>query len=174
MHTAATTEPRPQRERREEIGKRGVLILIPPPPANETMLRGAARVLLRPSLGLSPPVCACRPFCSGVSEEGKALVQSFLQRASRPKMGKARAKTSAGQRELDLTKQAKNFEGMDLTALLRLNGAKLKELGLPCQERKRLLKYTAKANQGQTLVGRDRKGGTWRERDGIEKGTSPS
>ena len=94
-------------------------------------------------------------------------MQSFLERASRPKMGKARAKQSAGQRELDLTKQAKHFEDMDLPALLRLDGAALKQLGVPCQERKRLLKFTAKANQGHALVGRDRKGGTWREREGV-------
>ena len=118
--------------------------------------------------GALPSRLSCRPFCSGVSEESTALVEKFLERASRPIMGKARAKQSAGQRALDLTKQAKNFEGMDLPALLRLDGAALKKLGVPCQERKRLLKFTAKANQGQTLVGRDRKGGTWRE---AERGT---
>ena len=132
-------------------------------PTDSAMLR-AARLLGAPSSRLlPPPVCACRPFCSGVSEESTALVQSFLERASRPIMGKARAKQSAGQRALDLTKQAKNFEGMDLPALLRLDGAALKKLGIPCQERKRLMKFSAKANQGQALVGRDWKGGTWRE-----------
>ena len=128
------------------------------------MLRAAAARLA----GAWPPRLSCRQFCSGVSEESTALVEKFLERASRPIMGKARAKQSAGQRALDLTKQAKNFEGMDLPALLRLDGAALKKLGVPCQERKRLLKFTAKANQGQTLVGRDRKGGTWRE---AERGT---
>eukprot|EP00320_Phaeocystis_rex_P005980 CAMPEP_0119071602 /NCGR_PEP_ID=MMETSP1178-20130426/52160_1 /TAXON_ID=33656 /ORGANISM="unid sp, Strain CCMP2000" /LENGTH=90 /DNA_ID=CAMNT_0007053543 /DNA_START=210 /DNA_END=482 /DNA_ORIENTATION=+ len=83
-------------------------------------------------------------------------------------MGKARAKQSAGQRALDLTKQAKNFEDIDLPALLRLDGKALKELGLPCQERKRLLKFTAKANQGQVLVGRNWKGGRWSERAASE------
>ena len=134
------------------------------PCENSAMLLRAARLLGAPSSRLlPPPVCACRPFCSGVSEESTALVQSFLERASRPIMGKARAKQSAGQRALDLTKQAKNFEGMDLPALLRLDGAALKKLGIPCQERKRLMKFSAKANQGQALVGRDWKGGTWRE-----------
>mmetsp|Transcript_5482 Transcript_5482/g.10806 ORF Transcript_5482/g.10806 Transcript_5482/m.10806 type:complete len:143 (-) Transcript_5482:256-684(-) len=135
------------------------------------MLKTALRALsgARSSASLlQPPACACRTFCSGTSEESKALIHKFLERASRPKMGKARAKQSAGQRALDLTKQAKNFEDIDLPALLRLDGKALKELGLPCQERKRLLKFTAKANQGQVLVGRNWKGGRWSERAASE------
>ena len=99
-----------------------------------------------------------RPFCNEVGEEGKVLVQRVLEAASRPKMGKARANQSAGQRGLDLSKQAKNLEDLDLPALLRLDGTALKARNFPVQERKRLLKFVAKANQpGYTLTGR-----TWR------------
>ena len=100
-----------------------------------------------------PLVSSCRAFCSGVSDEAKEQVLNFLKAASRPKMGKAKAKQSAGQRALDLTRSAKALDDLDLPGLLRLKGADLKKREIPCQERKRLSRYIAKANQGYTWVG---------------------
>ena len=71
-----------------------------------------------------------RALCTEASDEAKkALVQRFLDAASRPKMGKGRAKQSAGQRALDLGKQAKSLEDLDLPQLLALDGAALKASG---------------------------------------------
>ena len=111
---------------------------------------------LRRVCSMLPSCMPGRALCTEASDEAKkALVQRFLDAASRPKMGKGRAKQSAGQRALDLGKQAKSLEDLDLPQLLALDGASLKERNVGCQERKRLLKFIAKANQGYTLKGKD-------------------
>ena len=83
-----------------------------------------------------------------------ALNLEFLRVASRPIMGKAKARQSAGQKALDLTKQLKNLDDLDMGALLRADGAELKRRGVPVQERKRLLKFTDKYVQGYRHDGR--------------------
>ena len=69
-------------------------------------------------------------------------------------MGKAKARQSAGQKALDLTKQMKNLEDLDLAAVVRLNSAELKKRGVPTQDRKRLLNYADKYAQGYRHDGR--------------------
>ena len=102
-----------------------------------------------------PALVFARSLCSsGPTDEQKAEVVEFLHAASRPIMGKAKAKTSAGQKALDLTKQAGRLEDVDLTGLLRLTTEDLRERGVPCQERKRLLNYTDKYLQGFRHDGR--------------------
>jgi len=88
------------------------------------------------------------------TDAAKAQVEEFLRAASRPKMGVAKAKQSAGQKALDLTKQANRMKDMDLKALLQTDGRKLKELGLPVQERKRLLNFIDKYLRGYKHDGR--------------------
>ena len=97
---------------------------------------------------------ARRALCSEVSEESKAAVLDFLKAASREKMGLAKAKQSAGQKALDLTRLAKQFDDLDLPGLLRLKTADLKQRGVGVQERKRMLRYMAKANQGFVVKGK--------------------
>ena len=53
----------------------------------------------------------------------------------------SKARQSAGQKALDLTKQMKNLDDLDLKTLLRLDGAELRRRGVPCQDRKRLLRF---------------------------------
>ena len=91
----------------------------------------------------------------------KSLMHSLFARGGvgvsllpRPKMGVAKAKQSAGQKALDLTKQANRMKDMDLKALLHTDGKKLKELGLPVQERKRLLNFIDKYLRGYKHDGR--------------------
>ena len=50
---------------------------------------------------------------------GPSQIEEFLRRASRPKMGKAKAKQSAGQRAIDLTKHLSKFEDMSYEQLLQ-------------------------------------------------------
>ena len=69
-------------------------------------------------------------------------------------MGLAKAKQSAGQRAMDLTKQLSKLDGLALDDLLRVNGAALKERGVPTQERKRILKFTDKVRNGWAHDGR--------------------
>ena len=69
-------------------------------------------------------------------------------------MGIAKAKQSAGQKALDLTKQANRLGDLDMPALLRCDREKLKELGVPVQERKRLLRFLEKYRQGYRHDGR--------------------
>ena len=51
---------------------------------------------------------------------GPSQIEDFLRRASRPKMGKAKAKQSAGQRAIDLTKHLSKFEDMSYEQLLQV------------------------------------------------------
>ena len=126
-----------------------------PPSSSRRML--ALRMLRRSAL--QPTCCglARRALCTEVSEESKQQILKFLGAASRPKMGKAKAKQSAGQRALDLSKQAKNLDDLDMAQVLSLNGAELKKRNVPCQDRKRMLRFINKANQGFTMAG-----ATWR------------
>lgn len=98
-----------------------------------------------------------RHLCAGSEpdEAAKAEVLEFLRAASRPIQGKAKAKTSAGQMALDLTRHASRLEDLDLKGVLRCDGAELKRRGIGCQERKRLLKYTYKYLQGYRHDGRE-------------------
>ena len=120
------------------------------------LVRGAS--LLRASAAAAPPRtpplllrATSRALCDAApdpDELRKKELLDFLRTASRPIMGKAKAPQSAGQRAIDLTKQLKNLDDLDLRALLRLDTEALKKRGLPCQERKRLLSYTDKYVQG--------------------------
>lgn len=74
-----------------------------------------------------------RAFCTEISEASKAELMSFLKAASRPKLGLGKAKQSSGQKALDLTRQAKMFDDLDLPGLLRLKSADLKKREVPCQ-----------------------------------------
>ena len=56
-------------------------------------------------------------MCSEASNEA---ILNFLKLASRPKMGLAKAKQSAGQRAIDLSKHASKFQGMTLEELLQV------------------------------------------------------
>jgi hypothetical protein len=94
-----------------------------------------------------------RHFCAK-SSGAMMDVEEFLRVASRPIMGKAKAKQSAGQRAIDLTKQASKLADLDFPALLRTNSRQLKELGLGVQERKRLLNFVDKYLQGWRHDGR--------------------
>ena len=96
---------------------------------------------------------AFRNFSRGLCADAKqAEVLEFLRCASRPKMGKAKAKQSAAQRTLDLTKFAGKFE--DLPTLLRMKTPELKDAGVGCQERKRLVNFIDKYLQGYRHDGR--------------------
>lgn len=94
---------------------------------------------------------AARNLCTDAT---KNLVEQFLKAASRPKFGKAKAKQSAGQKPVDLTKQASRLGELDFAALLRTKGAALKEMGIPVQERKRMLNFLDKYRQGFRHDGR--------------------
>ena len=74
-----------------------------------------------------------RAFCTEISEESKAELMNFLKAASRPKMGLGKAKQSSGQSALDLTKQARALDDLDLPGLLRLSSTDLKKREVPCQ-----------------------------------------
>lgn len=114
---------------------------------------GGARPLLVPR---------ARRLCEAVAEEArKAELTEFLRTVSRPIMGKAKARQSAGQKPLDLTKQLKNLDDLDLRTLLRLDGAELKRRGVPVQDRRRLLRFTDKYVQGFRHDGRQSKH-SWR------------
>ena len=65
----------------------------------------------------------------GVTDEQKAEVETFLRNISRPIMGKAKAKQSAGQRALDITKQSSRLDDVDMDTLLRMDSAELKKRG---------------------------------------------
>ena len=98
------------------------------------------------------PLCVpLRRLCDGPpppSEEEKARVLKFLRVASRPIQGMGKAKQTAGQKALDLTKQASRLEDLDLNGVLRCDTKELKKRGVPVQDRKRLLKFTRKYVQG--------------------------
>ena len=120
-------------------------------PAQPASLRFSPQ---RSTGALGPSV---RHLCAGSEpdEAAKAEVLEFLRAASRPIQGKAKAKTSAGQMALDLTRHASRLEDLDLKGVLRCDGAELKRRGIGCQERKRLLKYTYKYLQGYRHDGRE-------------------
>ena len=101
---------------------------------------------LRPPRGLS------RGLCTDAAEASKAELELFLKRASRPILGQAKAKTSSGQKVLDLTKQMSRLQDLTLPELCKVKGEELKRRGLPVQERKRLLRYTAKQRTGWTWM----------------------
>ena len=84
-------------------------------------------------------------------------LEGFLKAASRPIMGLAKAKQSAGQKALDLTKHTNRLADMDLNGLLRTNREQLKKLGVPVQERKRIMRFVDKYLQGYRHDGREGK-----------------
>lgn len=131
------------------VGRRALLAAASAPSSTRHSLAPAA-FPRQPHLALF-----ARTLCSsGPTDEQKAEVLEFLRAASRPIMGKAKAKTTAGQKALDLTKQAGRLEDVDITGLLRLTTEDLRERGVPCQERKRILNYTDKYLQGFRHDGR--------------------
>ena len=81
------------------------------------------------SSALRPPLLGARSLCEAADEARKAELLEFLRCASRPIMGKAKARQSAGQKALDLTKQAKNLDDLDLRALVRCDQPRLPERG---------------------------------------------
>ena len=81
------------------------------------------------------PAVRARMLCADAEPDGKAALEAFLKNISRPKMGQARAKQSAGQRAMDLSKQLSKLDGLTLDELLRIDGATLKEKGVPTQAR---------------------------------------
>lgn len=95
-----------------------------------------------------------RALCTSAEDASKAEVLEFLRAASRPIMGKAKAKQSAGQKALDLTKQANRLDGVDMAGLMRIKSAELESRGVPCQERKRILRFVDKYRQGFRHDGR--------------------
>ena len=90
-----------------------------------------------------------RWLCDAADGE-KARLEAFLRSASRPKMGEARAKQSAGQKALDLARHLGAMEGITLDQLAAMGTIELKKLGLEPQERKRLLRHTYKLRTGWT------------------------
>ena len=87
-----------------------------------------------------------RSLCSEVD---KGAVVQLLKRMNRPKMGQAKAKTSAGKKALDLDKGASKLPGdWTVERLLKTNTKELREHGFGCQERKRMLKFLEKVRQG--------------------------
>ena len=106
----------------------------------------------------APPLLAARarPLCdeAAADEARKAELLEFLRSASRPIMGQAKARQSAGQRPIDLTKQMKNLEDLSFHELLRIDGAELKKRGVPVQDRKRIRNFADKYVQGYRHDGR--------------------
>lgn len=92
------------------------------------------------------------PLCT---EASQPELESFLVAASRPIMGKAKARQSAGQKALDLTKQLNRLKDFDIPTLLRASSKQLKDVGVPVQERKRLLNFLNKYKQGYRHDGRE-------------------
>ena len=114
----------------------------------------SSRLTTRPSLLFRASRALCDAASEAAEEARKAELLEFLRCASRPIMGKAKARQSAGQKALDLTKQMKNLEDLDLAAVVRLNSAELKKRGVPTRDRKRLLNYADKYAQGYRHDGR--------------------
>lgn len=114
-----------------------------PSPANSLVFRASSRAL-----------CDAAP---DADEARKAEVLEFLRSASRPIQGKAKAKQSAGQRAVDLTKQMKNLDDVDLHAILRMSREDLVKRGVPVQDRKRLMNFANKYVQGYRHDGRQGK-----------------
>ena len=94
----------------------------------------AMRGLLRSPVALEASATLSRfrsqRWLCGVTDEQKAEVESFLKNAQRPKMGKAKAKQSAGQKAIDLMKQASRVNEGTLDDLLRMDSKQLKEKGV--------------------------------------------
>ena len=140
--------------RRAALSPRASVPCLPPLRAAAAAAPAPRMLSLLPQRTAAMPVPFARSLCSGPSEASKATVTEFLRVASRPIQGKAKAKTSAGQKALDLTKSASKLEDLDLGGVLRCDGKELKRRGLGVQERKRLLKYTHKYLQGWRHDGR--------------------
>jgi hypothetical protein len=64
------------------------------------------------------PAHHLRSLCAGATSG--TSVEMMLKLASRPKMGLAKAKQSAGQRAIDLTKYTSKFAGMSFQELLQV------------------------------------------------------
>lgn len=64
------------------------------------------------------PAHHVRSLCAGTASENP--IERMLKLASRPKMGLAKAKQSAGQRAIDLTKYTSKFAGMPFQELLQV------------------------------------------------------
>lgn len=122
------------------------------------MLRALASRMRAVAPPPRPLLQRARCLCDAAEDEGrKAELLEFLRTASRPIMGKAKARQSAGQKPLDLTKQMKNLEDVDVGALLRMGGPELARRGVPVQDRKRLMRFTDKYVQGYRHDGRQGK-----------------
>lgn len=91
----------------------------------EAML--AVRGMLRTRAWKFAPSHFQRWFCNAGDSSGE--LATFLSNASRPKMGKAKAKQSAGQKALDLMKQLPRLEGLTLPDFLGLRSADLRKRG---------------------------------------------
>ena len=93
-------------------------------------LRGVfSRARAAPAPACFNPLRSQQRWLCGISDEQKAEVETFLRNISRPIMGKAKAKQSAGQKALDLTKQLSRLDDVDMDTLLRMNSAELKNRG---------------------------------------------
>mmetsp|Transcript_9418 Transcript_9418/g.20623 ORF Transcript_9418/g.20623 Transcript_9418/m.20623 type:complete len:150 (-) Transcript_9418:134-583(-) len=95
-----------------------------------------------------------RALCSTPEPDAKAELELFLQRASRPIMGLGKAKQSAGQTPLDLTKYLKKLEDLTLDDIMAIRSEELEERGVPARERKRLLNFANKLRLGWVHDGR--------------------
>jgi hypothetical protein len=72
---------------------------------------------------LQQPTPHVRSLCAGASSDNP--IERLLKLASRPKMGLAKAKQSAGQRAIDLSKYTAKFEGMSFQELLQVRCARV-------------------------------------------------
>uniref|UniRef100_A0A7S3ERV8 Protein FYV4, mitochondrial n=1 Tax=Haptolina ericina TaxID=156174 RepID=A0A7S3ERV8_9EUKA len=110
-----------------------------------------------------PSAAPARRWLCAPSEAAVEELKAFLKNASRPIMGQGKKKRCAGQRPLDLTKQLARLEGLDLPELVRMDTVALKKRGLPCAERKRILKFADKVKQGYTHDGKLGDWKSWRQ-----------
>ena len=108
------------------------------------------------------PAALGRPLCTESSSAGQYDLETFLKLISRPKMGNAKAKMSAGTKALDLPTQLSKLEGMAVDDLLKADGRELRRRGVPTQERKRILAYTEKVRRGWLHDGRARTKNDWK------------
>lgn len=106
------------------------------------------------ALGMPQRRGLCEAADAGVDEAVKAEVREFLRVSSRPIMGQAKKKRTAGQKAVDLLKHEGRFEDVNLHELLRMDSEELKRRGLQPIERKLILRYGDKFKQGYRHDGR--------------------
>mmetsp|Transcript_2428 Transcript_2428/g.5481 ORF Transcript_2428/g.5481 Transcript_2428/m.5481 type:complete len:140 (-) Transcript_2428:303-722(-) len=109
--------------------------------------------------------CAAMPgraLCTDADAAAAAALELFLKNISRPKMGQAKAKQSAGQRAVDLTKQLNKLKGLTVEELTLMSSAELKRRGLPTQERKRIISFGHKLRTGWEHDGLVREKHAWK------------